>query len=113
MHSNLRPDAAAKGELRQSSIQLPPDVWAYLDSLVERGKADERCTFTGRIGRGDVIGGLVLAAQISAEGLAIPVEAIACGIHRDEDGDCLACGSAGYHLKKGTDVDCPLCGGEG
>jgi len=113
MLSNLRSDAAAKGELRQSSIQLSPKVWEYLDSLVNQAKIDQRCTYSGRIGRGDIVGGLVLAAQISADGLSIPLEAIACGIHRDEDGDCLACGSAGYHLQKGLDVPCPLCDGEG
>lgn len=111
MQSNLRADAAYKGELRQSSIQLPPDLWVYLDSLVERARADPRCVFSGRIGRGDVIGGLALAAQLNAEGLSIPIEAIACGIQRDHDGDCLACGGAGYHLKQGVDIWCPLCEG--
>ena len=110
---NLRPDAAAKGELRQSSIQLPPALWDYLDLLVGRASADPQCVFTGRIGRGDVIGGLALAAKLNNEGLHVPVELLACGIHRDEEGDCLACGSASYHLKKGVDTLCPLCNGDG
>ena len=111
--SNLRPDAASKGELRQSSIQLPPESWEYLDSLVEQAKSDSRCIYTGRIGRGDIINGLILAAQLSAEGLSVPVELIAIGVHWDEDGDCLVCGGAGYHPLKGVDVDCPLCKGKG
>lgn len=109
MNDPYTPSGAAKGILRQTSLQLPPDVWDYLDKLVEIAKNDDRCTFTGRIGRGDVIGGLVLAAQINSEGMYIPMELIACGIHQDDSGDCLACCGTGVHLHKGPDYICPLC----
>ena len=109
----LRPDAASKGALRQSSIQLPPDLWDYLDMLVGRAIADSRCVFTGRIGRGDVIGGLALGGRLSAEGFNVPVELLACGIHWDEDGDCVLCGGTGIRKPKDAVIDCPLCDGEG
>lgn len=112
--SGLFPQAAKKsGKLEQKTIQLPHEAWAKIDRLVQMAKSDPRCTYPGRIGRGDIIRGLLKAADLLSIGVAIDGELIAAGIHRDEDGDCLLCGSAGYIASHGIDSICPLCQGEG
>lgn len=112
--SGLDPQAARKGELKQGTIQLTTEEWAALDKWVQTAKNSKFSYFTGRIGRADVVRGLLLALELHSLGHKVPIERLAIGEWDDEDGDCVCCGGAGYNLvTRDIDDPCPLCGARG
>lgn len=75
--SGLNPQAARKGRLKQGTIQLTVDEWAFLDRWVEQAKAAR--VIHGRIGRADVIRGLLVALSHKEKGLRIDLRKYAIG----------------------------------